>query len=66
MDAKTEKEIDESMRLIAVGSAVLDEAEDNPAVRAWLDKLLDTRLTDRWERELFGLTKKPPPETPPT
>lgn len=65
MDEETQSGIDEAMRALAVGYAVLDEAEANPAVRAWLDKLLDAELTDPYERELFGLTKKPrkPPAT---
>jgi hypothetical protein len=61
MDAKTREEVDDAMRAIAVGYAVLGEAECNPAVRAWLDKLLDDELIDPYERELFGLPSKSRP-----
>ena len=56
MDEKTRKEVDEAVRALAVGYAVLDEAECNPSVRAWLDRLLDAEITDPGERALFGLS----------
>jgi len=53
MDIQTQESIDESMRLVVIGDAVLSEAESNPEFMEWLARFLDTRLTNAGDRELF-------------
>jgi hypothetical protein len=57
MDDEEQKRTDDALRAAAVGYAVLDAAEENPAMRAWLDRFLDAAMTEPHDRELFGLPK---------
>jgi hypothetical protein len=57
---KEEQEREKRRQTIA-GALVLKHAPDAPEVQAWLDRLLDDKLTENRERTLFGLTPKADP-----
>jgi hypothetical protein len=59
MDTNTKESLDESMRLVVIGDAVLCEAENNPAFMKWLARFLDARLTEAGDRELFDFLLPP-------
>lgn len=49
-------------RQTLAGELVLDNLEDAPQVKAWLEQILEDKLTDNRDRELFGLKPKPKEE----
>jgi hypothetical protein len=51
----------EKRRAEIAGALVLAHMEDAPEVKAWLDRLLEEKLTENKDRTLFGLEKKPEP-----
>jgi hypothetical protein len=55
MDAKQQDEIDDAMRAVVAGYAVLDEAEINPEFAEMLREVLDAQVLDDGERKLLGL-----------
>lgn len=59
MNTEMQESLDESMRLIVIGDAVLCEAENNPAFMQWLARFLDARLTDAGDRKLFDFLLPP-------
>jgi hypothetical protein len=55
MDADQQDDIDDAMRAITVGYAVLDEAEINPEFAKQLRVILDVQVLEPGERERLGL-----------
>lgn len=49
-------------RKTLAGELVLDNLKEAPEVKAWLEQLLEEKLTDNRDRELFGLKPKPKDE----
>lgn len=49
------KRKDDTRRKIIIGSLVLAEAESDPKLRKWLDGVIDRKLINDRDRELFGL-----------
>lgn len=46
-------------RATLVGELVLANVGQAPEVKAWLDKLLDSKITEKRDRVLFGLDETP-------
>ncbi len=55
MDANEQEAIDDAMRVVTVGYAVLDEAEINPEFAEQLRAILDAQVLDSGERACLGL-----------
>jgi hypothetical protein len=55
VDADEQDKIDDAMRAVTVGYAVLDEAELNPEFANLLIAILDDHVRDRYERDLLAL-----------
>jgi hypothetical protein len=53
-----QKDIDNALRVMTVGEAVLDETTENPVTAEWLDAPLNRRVIDAGDRERLGLAPR--------
>lgn len=60
-DTEDDLTIRNSMRTLAIGDAVIEAAEADPLVWAWLHALLDQMVTDPDDREMLQLSLLKPP-----
>jgi hypothetical protein len=60
-DREDEPDYPNDLRALAVGYAVIQVAEEDPAVWQWLEALLNRMITDPAAREMLRLSPLKPP-----